>query len=252
MALSDCFIGLLAYGAQFRRKSGDSQPSYEQVRSNVISLLRQSETLYASQTATFVPLPQPQMAPSRRGGKAESALLLENSAYEQARYAVCAWMDETILSSSWARKNEWRPELLQRVYYHSSDAGEKFFERLRSLGAHDNDIREVYFLCLALGFRGRYCGPEAEGVLRQLKERELKFLLEGKPGYSMAAFENSRLFPEAFPKAPSAAKAQRWDLKRRSTMALVVGLPIAALCTLFLVYSLTLSSLADNILKGVR
>jgi type VI secretion system protein ImpK len=252
MALSDCFIGLFAYGAQFRRKSGESQPSYEQVRSNVLSLLRQSESLYTSQTATAAPAPRPSPVSSRRMVRPESVSMLENSAYDQARYAVCAWMDETILSSSWAHKNQWRPELLQRVYYHSSDAGQKFFERLRGLGAHDNDIREVYFLCLALGFKGRYCGPEAEGVLRELKERELKFLLEGKPGYSMAAFENSRLFPEAFQKGPSATKAPRWDLKRRSTMAVVVGVPVAALCTLFLIYSLTLTGLADNILKGVR
>jgi type VI secretion system protein ImpK len=78
---------------------------------------------------------------------------------EAALFAVVAFLDETILSSSWPQKDQWANRPLQMERYNRYDAGEVFFERLTSLLEHPTqhaEAIEVYYLCMTLGFRGRY------------------------------------------------------------------------------------------------
>jgi type VI secretion system protein ImpK len=77
----------------------------------------------------------------------------------EAAFAVVAFVDETVLQSDWDRKDAWTARSLQFELYERYDAGEEFFTRLERLRAHpaDNvDVLEVYYLCLSLGFQGRY------------------------------------------------------------------------------------------------
>ena len=77
----------------------------------------------------------------------------------EATFAVVAFLDETIQGSSWSDREQWLAQPLQLEMYDRNDAGEEFFARLDALrGAVSEhaDVLEVYYLCLALGFRGRY------------------------------------------------------------------------------------------------
>ncbi|MEP7048905.1 MAG: DotU family type IV/VI secretion system protein [Pseudomonadota bacterium] len=76
----------------------------------------------------------------------------------EARYALVAFIDEQVLKSSWAGRAEWMSQPLQLLFYREYTAGENFFARLRSLlqsGSRPLAL-EIYYLCLALGFRGAY------------------------------------------------------------------------------------------------
>jgi len=77
---------------------------------------------------------------------------------EHARYALAAFIDETILNSPSPMKDAWVAMPLQMRYFNENTAGEGFFERLEQIrkmrGARD--ALEVYYLCLTLGFEGRY------------------------------------------------------------------------------------------------
>lgn len=76
----------------------------------------------------------------------------------EARYALVAFIDEQVLKSTWAGRTEWMSQPLQLLFYREFTAGENFFTRLRSLlqsGARPLSL-EVYYLCLALGFRGAF------------------------------------------------------------------------------------------------
>lgn len=78
---------------------------------------------------------------------------------QDAKFAMVAFIDETILSSDWMQKDRWLARPLQLEIYDRYDAGEEFFdklERLRGQGALHADVLEVYYLCMALGFKGRY------------------------------------------------------------------------------------------------
>ncbi|WP_420457115.1 DotU family type IV/VI secretion system protein [Rubrivirga sp.] len=77
----------------------------------------------------------------------------------EATFAVVAFLDETIQGSTWSDREQWLAQPLQLELYDRNDAGEEFFTRLDTLrGAVSEraDVLEVYYLCLALGFRGRY------------------------------------------------------------------------------------------------
>jgi type VI secretion system protein ImpK len=89
-----------------------------------------------------------------------------------AEFALVAFMDETILSSDWTQKDRWVAKPLQLELYERYDAGEAFFDRLEQLreqSAVQAEVLEVYYLCMALGFKGKYQLHEQE-KLRTLVE----------------------------------------------------------------------------------
>ncbi|MBB4070215.1 type VI secretion system protein ImpK [Salinibacter ruber] len=78
---------------------------------------------------------------------------------QSAKFALVAFIDETILSSDWARKEEWASTPLQLELYDQYDAGEVFFDRLERLREEPGaqaEVLEVYYLCMTLGFKGKY------------------------------------------------------------------------------------------------
>jgi type VI secretion system protein ImpK len=75
----------------------------------------------------------------------------------EARFALVALIDETVMNSDWDDAAEWSRNPLQMQYYGDFTAGDRFFERLEKLQAGANDeLLEVYFTVLCAGFRGRY------------------------------------------------------------------------------------------------
>jgi len=224
MHLTDCFIDLMAYVVYFLKSAAIKRPPYEQVKADVSRLLSQSENFL------------------KKG-------LFSQEDYDLARFAICAWVDEAILNSPWDHKGLWQREQLQRLYYHTTEAGEEFFERLNALGFHQREVREVYYLCLALGFMGRYCHPGDEVLLNQLKTSNLRMLMGSSMG--PPSLDRIELFPEAHPNetAPIGPKKRRFHFSL-STLLWLAG-PILLFGLLFWIYKFALSSIADNFLKTV-
>jgi type VI secretion system protein ImpK len=78
---------------------------------------------------------------------------------QSAKFALVAFIDETILSSDWPHKEEWTSTPLQLELYDQYDAGEVFFDRLERLRQEPGaraEVLEVYYLCMTLGFKGKY------------------------------------------------------------------------------------------------
>jgi type VI secretion system protein ImpK len=104
---------------------------------------------------------------------------LEN--VQQAKYALCAFIDEMILDSSWSCRTAWAGRPLQLAYFNDFSAGEEFYTRLDAL-KHTREpakleLLEVYFACMALGFKGKYSdlqGLEKHKVLLDSISRELR------------------------------------------------------------------------------
>ncbi|MDB5216760.1 MAG: hypothetical protein JWO86_4687 [Myxococcaceae bacterium] len=85
---------------------------------------------------------------------------------EDARYAIVAFIDEQLFKAPWAGRQEWMLEPLQLVYFNENTAGEGFFTRLDALERDPARLHvlEVYYLCLTLGFLGRYAVRGGEGL----------------------------------------------------------------------------------------
>lgn len=224
MRLTDCFIHLIVYVCYFRKNADTRQPPYEQTRADVLRLLSDSE------------------ACMKEGG-------FSPDDYDLARYMVCAWVDEVVLSSGWNSRGQWQREQLQRVFYNTVEAGEEAFEKLNSLGFHQSQVREVYYLCLALGFKGRFIHPGDEYLLDQLKVSNLKLLMGSSMG--SLSLERVELFPDGYPAGGGglAQPARKFSF----TIPVIVALvgPVALLGILYLIYRFALGGIAENFLRTV-
>jgi type VI secretion system protein ImpK len=95
---------------------------------------------------------------------------------QHAKYALVAFVDELVLNSGLPLSSGWSSRPLQLKYFDDSAAGEDFYNRVDNL-RHSTDARvatalEMYYLCLVLGFRGKY--TDAQG---QERRRVLAFKL---------------------------------------------------------------------------
>jgi type VI secretion system protein ImpK len=76
-----------------------------------------------------------------------------------ARYAVCACLDEAVLSTPWGSQSEWAQHPLLVTFHREAWGGEKFFEMLDRVStdpARHIDLMELQYVVLAFGFRGKY------------------------------------------------------------------------------------------------
>jgi type VI secretion system protein ImpK len=75
-----------------------------------------------------------------------------------ASYAIMALFDEILVQANWPGRLEWQASPLQYVHFHENTAGDGFFRRTELLMGqpHRMHVLQVYFLCLSLGFQGRY------------------------------------------------------------------------------------------------
>lgn len=76
-----------------------------------------------------------------------------------ARYAMCGLIDETVLSMPWGLESVWSRESMLITFHREYSAGERFFALLKKglEQPHSNiDVLEFLYVCLSLGFQGRY------------------------------------------------------------------------------------------------
>ena len=83
-----------------------------------------------------------------------------------AKFALAAFADEVIYHSTWPGKTQWLSNPLQLQFFGINTAGDGFFVNLDNLhGARGrNHVAQIYFLCLALGFQGKYRLRNQEGL----------------------------------------------------------------------------------------
>ncbi|GGY32761.1 DotU family type IV/VI secretion system protein [Pseudoduganella albidiflava] len=86
-------------------------------------------------------------------------LRAEGDDIEAAKYAWCAALDETLLTSASPLRDTWERHPLQLTVFGDQLAGEHFFDRLEELrgkgGARLQSL-QVFHMCLLLGFKGKH------------------------------------------------------------------------------------------------
>ena len=199
------FADLFTYVLLFEQThlQGEFQPSYEQVRRDIAALFQQEK------------------ATAKRQG------MLDKD-FQDAGFAVVAWADETILKhTTWKYHHEWNTYPLQLEYYQTRNAGEEFFERLEQLGAAQQTVREVYYLCLALDFSGQYfLGLEDELKLTQMRHEQARHLT--RPVESVQDIEKITAQPyEVHPPIGRPVRYPLTHLLLQAGLVLLVMVPLA-------------------------
>ena len=83
-----------------------------------------------------------------------------------AKFALAAFADEVIYHSTWPGKTQWLSNPLQLQFFQLNTAGDGFFSKLDELYGQRQRVHvsQIYFLCLALGFQGKYRLRQQEGL----------------------------------------------------------------------------------------
>ncbi len=91
-------------------------------------------------------------------------LSAEKAGYEQetivdARYALCTTIDEAVFNTPWGYQSGWGEHSLLSMFHQEVSGGDQFFYKLKELGQNPSkhlDLLELKYVCMALGFQGRY------------------------------------------------------------------------------------------------
>jgi type VI secretion system protein ImpK len=76
-----------------------------------------------------------------------------------ARYALCTAIDEAVLNTPWGSQSGWSSQSLLVTFHREAFGGEKFFQILERVNTEPQrylSLLELLYLCLALGFEGKY------------------------------------------------------------------------------------------------
>jgi type VI secretion system protein ImpK len=107
-----------------------------------------------------------------------------------ARYALCTLLDETAASTPWGGSGVWARHSLLVMFHNEAWGGEKFFQLLAKLAEDpgtNRELLELMYVCLALGFQGRYhVADNGRAALETLRERLAQLLRRQRGEYERA------------------------------------------------------------------
>lgn len=111
-----------------------------------------------------------------------------------ARYLMCSVLDESVLNTPWGGESAWAQRSLLSVFHNETSGGEKCFlilDRLRQTPAENIDILELFYICLSLGFEGKYrLVNQGRDQLDQLREELFAIIRRFRGEYERSLAEN--------------------------------------------------------------
>lgn len=224
LTLMELCTPVFGYAAVLPRDAGGIQPGYQQFRQEVLNALQRIESDAVQHN-------------------------IEKDDAAKAVYALSLFMDEQVGESEWTGKMQWIGEPLSIMKLQDPEGGINFFNILDALAERQKAVKEVFLVCLSLGFRGKYA--EIEDITQQsarIAEVRQKLLRSIHPSPLEG---RRRLFPEAYTEAipleDEAPPPPRWWVA--ASMATV------AVCLLIYVLlfwsAINAPTEADTVLKKV-
>jgi type VI secretion system protein ImpK len=140
-----------------RLKAGIVQPSND-LRPNIVSLLQEFE-------------------------ERSIRYRFSEKIVQVAKFALAAFVDEVFLTSNFPLKEEWEKYPLQLEFFGEQLAGNKFYDKLESMLRQievTSDAVEIYYVCMLLGFKGKYAVYEQDKLLATMQRTADALVKSGK------------------------------------------------------------------------
>ena len=222
MRVVDCFTNFILYARRLTRQAKDQNAS--EVALELGRLLHESKAL------------------AEEHGISEDVFM-------DARFPVVAYVDELLLCLDWPGKTDWQVHPLQRKYFGTTNAGSEFYDRLNELKKFgpDRDVREVYALCLGLGFRGKYFRGEDRKAYEEVKAFNLGLLL---PDEAKQNIDAATLFPFAY-KGHSEDEMSSFKA-RISIYPIIIGVPLVVITAMAFIYHFYIGSVLTEIYELIK
>lgn len=162
-----------------------------------------------------------------------------NEQIRPAHYALCASLDDVVLNTPWGSTGAWAQRSLVSSFHQEVQSGERFFDvlgKLRESPGTYLPVLELMYLCLSLGFQGRYrLSARGPGELDRLRE-DLYAVIVRQRGQAADPALSPHWQGVAVPYRPARAVVPAW----------VVGSGVLALLgVLFVWFSAGLNAASD-------
>jgi type VI secretion system protein ImpK len=159
-----------------------------------------------------------------------------------AHYALCASLDDVVLNTPWGAQGAWDTRSLVSTFHQEVRSGERFFDILNQLKQSPGTnlpVLELMYLCLSLGFQGRYrLSRQGPAELDRLREDLYSIIVRQRPAAE----------PELSPHWKGVVAPYRPT--RGAVPVWVVGVAgLAAVCFLFLWFSNGLNAASDELFE---
>ena len=158
-----------------------------------------------------------------------------------AKFALAAFADEVIYHSTWPGKTQWLSNPLQLQFFGLNTAGDGFFTNLDNLHGQRgrNHVAQIYFLCLSLGFQGKYRLRQQEGLAQ---------VVEGLGNYvAVAEGGGDQLAPNAERKDGGGGAVRR----EAPFVFIAIGVFVVAVIVV-VVLRFWVGSNADEVVKSIQ
>jgi type VI secretion system protein ImpK len=168
-----------------------------------------------------------------------SALNVSYEAQQDIKYALAALFDEHILNSDYQEKDHWLENTLQWQLFEDNCAGLGFFKRLTRLQSHPKvnyAVLMIYYLCLQMGFKGRYAIDSSEQL------SVLQHTL-----YELIQLQDANSKPVAL--APLLKQPQKMAFNWRKPAVLGLCMSGGIVCLLYLIFQFKMSHVLDDSLS---
>lgn len=111
---------------------------------------------------------------------------VENSDVMAARYVLCTVIDEAVVTAAGTDGGaQWSQASLLSVFHNETFGGEKFFQLLDAMSANPGrylHMLELMYLCLSLGFLGKYALNKRADDKAETTRHKLCLLIRGMRG----------------------------------------------------------------------
>ena len=103
-----------------------------------------------------------------------------------AHYALCASLDDVVLNTPWGSTGVWDARSLVSTFHQEVRSGERFFDLLAQMRQNPGKflpVVELMYLCMSLGFQGRYrLSPRGPAELDRLREETYALIVRQRQG----------------------------------------------------------------------
>jgi type VI secretion system protein ImpK len=166
------------------------------------------------------------------------------SLIQVTKFALACFVDETVLTNDFHLKEEWEKVPIQLEHFGEALGGKKFYEKLEALIRQIEvtaDAVEVYYVCLLLGFKGKYAVYEQD-KLRDTMQRTADALV--KAGKISKVELSPHWFVQDQPPPPKKRGMPTW-----AKIAAFAGLGLAVI--IYLVMFLLSAKFLDDAIKNL-
>src|SRR5690349_3534126 len=161
-----------------------------------------------------------------------------------AHYALCASLDDVVLNTPWGSTGVWDARSLVSTFHQEVRSGERFFDLLTQMRQNPGrflPVIELMYLCMSLGFQGRYrLSPRGPAELDRLREETYALIRRQRQAAEVDLSPHWR--GVAAPYRPMRAAVPVW---------VVASAALALIAALFVWFSLSINAASDELFASM-